>query len=257
MAELNGAPVELGQLQTLALTNYGHFTSMRVENGRVRGLTLHMERLQRDCRALFGADLDLQRVRELARRAAPASGSTTVRVTIFDPSLDLGHPREANDPHILVTSRSASPLPLPPLSVQSLTYVRDVPTVKSVGLFASLHYRRLAQLNGFDDAVFIDADQVVSEGGTWNIGFFDGDHVLWPDADCLVGVTMELLKSAHEFQARRIRLADLADMRAAFATNAAIGVRAIRGIDGIELPESHAIVDSLRKVYLAIEGDML
>ncbi|MEK8144253.1 aminotransferase class IV [Streptomyces sp. M10(2022)] len=71
MAELNGEPVEPSQLQTLALTNYGHFTSMRVDEGRVRGLSLHLERLRRDCRSLFGVDLDLQRVRELARRAAP------------------------------------------------------------------------------------------------------------------------------------------------------------------------------------------
>lgn len=138
MAELNGEPVELAQLQNLALTNYGHFTSMRVDDGRVRGLSLHMERLQRDCRTLFGTDLDLQRVRELARRAAPATGSTTVRVTIFDPSLDLGHPAAAKEPHVLVTSRPAGTLPLPPLRVQSATYVRDVPSVKSVGLFASV-----------------------------------------------------------------------------------------------------------------------
>ncbi len=86
MAELNGEPVEPAQLQNLALTNYGHFTSMRVDDGRVRGLSLHMARLQRDCRTLFGTDLDPERVRELARRAAPATGSTTVRVTVFDPA---------------------------------------------------------------------------------------------------------------------------------------------------------------------------
>lgn len=70
MAELNGRPVGADELQALALTNYGHFTSMRVEDGRVRGLALHLERLARDCRAVFGAELDTGRVRELARRAA-------------------------------------------------------------------------------------------------------------------------------------------------------------------------------------------
>lgn len=37
MAELNGVPVHADELQTLALTNFGHFTTMRVEAGRVRG----------------------------------------------------------------------------------------------------------------------------------------------------------------------------------------------------------------------------
>ncbi|RYJ30543.1 aminodeoxychorismate lyase [Streptomyces sp. L-9-10] len=257
MAELNGEPVEPDQLQNLALTNYGHFTSMRVDDGRVRGLSLHLDRLRRDCRTLFGTDLDPQRVRELTRRAAPAAGSITVRVSVFDPRLDLGHPSAANDPHVLVTSRPAGTLPLPPLRVRSTTYVRDVPSVKSVGLFASLHHRRQAQLSGFDDALFADQDQIVSEGGTWNIGFFDGSQVIWPDADCLVGVTMELLKSAHAHDTRTIRLSDLPGMRAAFATNAAIGVRAIRAIDGTELPQSHAIIDALRKEYMEIEGDLL
>ncbi|MFE1411369.1 aminotransferase class IV family protein [Streptomyces sp. NPDC058746] len=257
MAELNGEPVELGQLQTLALTNYGHFTSMRVDDGRVRGLSLHMDRLQRDCRTLFGVDLDPQRVRELARRAAPATGSTTIRVTIFDPRLDLGSPGAANDPHVLVTSRTAGALPLPSLRVQSTPYVRDVASVKSVGLFASIHHRRQSQLAGFDDALFVDQDRVISEGGTWNIGFFDGTQVVWPAADCLVGVTMELLKQAHDHISTPIKLADLPNMQAAFATNAAIGVRAISGIDGIRLPESHAIIDSLRKLYMEIPGDLL
>ena len=50
MAELNGAPITPEELQTLALINYGHFTSMRIEGGRVRGLSHHLERLARDCR---------------------------------------------------------------------------------------------------------------------------------------------------------------------------------------------------------------
>ena len=44
MAELNGKPATLDDLQSLALTNYGHFTSMRLENGTVRGLSLHLDR---------------------------------------------------------------------------------------------------------------------------------------------------------------------------------------------------------------------
>jgi branched-subunit amino acid aminotransferase/4-amino-4-deoxychorismate lyase len=63
MAELNGRPVERAQLQALALTNYGHFTTMRVEDGGVRGLSLHLDRLRTDCRALFDAEIDADRVR--------------------------------------------------------------------------------------------------------------------------------------------------------------------------------------------------
>ncbi|MFD3700135.1 aminotransferase class IV family protein [Streptomyces sp. NPDC058646] len=257
MAEINGGAVGVGQLQSLALTNYGHFTTMRVEHGRVRGLSLHVERLRRDCRALFGVDLDARRVREAVRRAAPATGSTTVRVTVFDPGLDLGHPAAADDPHVLVTSRPAGALPLPPLRVRSAAYVRDVPGVKSVGLFAGLHHRRRAQLDGFDDALFVDTGGHISEGVTWNIGFFDGSRVIWPEADCLAGVTMELLKAAHDHEVEPVRLADLPVMRAAFATNAAVGVRAVSAVDGVGFPGTHGIVDALRDAYSGIVGDLV
>lgn len=257
MAELNGEPVSADQLKTLALTSYGHFTSMRVEDRRVRGLSLHLDRLTRDCRALFGAELDPERVRQLARRAVPTTGSTTVRVTIFDPHFDMGHPGAEAEPHILVTSRPAGELPLPPLRVQSVKYVRDLPSVKSVGLFASLLHRRTAQLNGFDDALFIDEQSVISEGGTWNVGFFDGNRVIWPEADCLVGVTMQLLKQAHQHDEALLRLPDVQNMQAVFASNAAIGVRAVSGVDETSYTASHPILDTLRKEYLQISGDVL
>ena len=50
---MNGVPADLDQIKALALINYGHFTSMRVDDQRVRGLSLHLERLMRDCRRVF------------------------------------------------------------------------------------------------------------------------------------------------------------------------------------------------------------
>ncbi|MFJ4919836.1 aminotransferase class IV family protein [Streptomyces sp. NPDC088725] len=257
MAELNGRPLGLEQLQTLALTNYGHFTSLRVDEGRVRGLALHLDRLVRDCRVLFGVDLDTERVLGLIRRAVPPHGATTIRVTVFDPATDLGRPSAAVDPQILVTERAAGALPLPALRVQSATYARDTPEVKSVGLFGSLRARRTAQLNGFDDALFIDGDGLIAEGGTWNIGFFDGDHVIWPDADCLEGVTMKLLQKVHAHRVGPVTIDDLPSMQAAFATNAAIGLRAIAQINENHLSVDHSIIEILRKEYNGIVGDLI
>ena len=257
MAELNGNPIRLEELQALALTNYGHFTSMRLEQGRVRGLALHLDRLVRDCRAVFGVDLDVERVREFARRAAPASGAGVIRVTIFDPGLEMGHIGADAHPHVLVTARAAGHLPLPPLRVRSVGYAREVPAVKSVGLFASLRHRRDAQRAGFDDALFVDEQSVISEGGTWNVGFVKDDRVIWPDAECLVGTTMELLRRAHGHTTARVGLADVAGFDAAFATNAAIGVRAISAVDDLVLPATHPLMEQLRNEYTELPGDLL
>src|SRR5215208_4287170 len=102
--ELDGRRVEVDDIATLALYNYGHFTSMRVEDGGVRGLSLHLERLSRDCRVLFDADLDTSLVRDLVRRACVVE-PVTARVTVFAPAMDLGHPGGNLEPRVLVSTR--------------------------------------------------------------------------------------------------------------------------------------------------------
>src|SRR5262245_43009781 len=127
MAELNGAPAAPEQVQALALVNYGHFTSMRVDDRRIRGLSHHLDRLARDCRELFDADLDRDRVREYISRAVAArAGSFVARVTVFDPDLQLGRLSATAHPRILVTTRPAGPWPPTPLRVQTTTYRRDL-----------------------------------------------------------------------------------------------------------------------------------
>jgi branched-subunit amino acid aminotransferase/4-amino-4-deoxychorismate lyase len=122
--------------------------------------------------------------------------------------------------------------------------------VKHVGLFGALCHRRYAQLNGFDDALFVDASSFVSEGATWNIGFFDGDQVIWPTAPILPGVTMRLLDQAHDRTTTQpVTLSDVPRMVAAFATNTTIGIRPIITIDDDQLRTDHPIIDILRKEY--------
>lgn len=260
MAELNGVPANLDQLQVLALTNYGHFTSMRVDNQRVRGLSLHLERLMRDCRQVFAADLDADRIRHLIRHAlADVSQPVGVRVTVFDPALELGHLGADAQPQILVTTRPAAPTPLPALSLQSAIHCRDMPDVKHVGLFGTLHHRRIAQRNGFDDALFVDADATIAEAATSNVGFIDDDRIVWPQADCLPGVTMRLISQARDEDATTvpITLEQLADVDAVFVSNAAVGIRPVSTIDDFQWPNEHPIVSVLRKEYASFPADLL
>jgi branched-subunit amino acid aminotransferase/4-amino-4-deoxychorismate lyase len=258
MAELNGRAVDPDDLLTLALTNYGHFTSMRVDDQQVRGLGLHLERLVRDCKAVFGADLDPDLVRRYVRQVAgELTGSFVVRVTVFDPSLDMGHPVHADKPNILVTVRPAAALPLPPLRVKAVRYERDVPAVKHMGLFGLLHARRAAQVDGYDDALFVGSDNRITEGGTWNVGFFAENGVVWPKGDVLPGVTMALLQQHSEYTTAPVTLAEAQGMQAAFATNTTIGVRALSCIDETPMAIEHPLLAKLRDIYLAIPGERL
>ena len=103
-----------------------------------------------------------------------------------------------------------------------------------------------------------DGTSFVSEGPTWNVGFFDGDRVIWPNAAVLPGITMKLLKQVHEHSiSAPVNIRDVADMQAAFATNTSVGVRAISAVDNVPLTDDHPILDTLRKEYYEIPAERI
>lgn len=257
MATVDGRDATAAELGALALTGFGHFTSMHVESGAVRGLDLHLDRLTRDCKAVFDADLDRSRLIAQIRSAVAAeAGDYTLRVTVFDPQITLGNVGAIQaHPISLITTRASAPGGLPPLRAMSVEFQRDTPEVKHVGLFSQLHQRVAAKRSGFDDVLFIDPTSGrVSEGSTWNIGFVAEDgQVVWPEAAVLPGVTMALLTAADASHGTRaVSLADVSLMRAAFATNASIGVRPIRMIDGREFDVDDPVVGALQETYREI-----
>jgi branched-subunit amino acid aminotransferase/4-amino-4-deoxychorismate lyase len=259
--ELDGLPVDAADVATLALYNYGHFTSMRVEDGRVRGLALHLDRLVRDCKVVYDTNLDTDRVRELVRRVVQnAPSPVVVRVTVFAPDLELGHPGADAEPRILVTTRPAPTQTPSPVRLRAVRYDRDLPGVKHVGLFGTVYHRRTAQRAGFDDVLFVCAYSRIAEGATWNIGFLVGNRVVWPEAEWLPGVTMRLVQDTLprlglESVIAPVNLAELATMQAAFITNAGVGVRAVRSINDVAFAEDDPTVQTLQDTYLAIPGE--
>jgi branched-subunit amino acid aminotransferase/4-amino-4-deoxychorismate lyase len=138
--------------------------------------------------------------------------------------------------------------------------------VKHVGIFGQVYHRRLAQVAGFDDVVFLDGAGRLSEGATWNIGFVRAGQLIWPQAEYLRGVTMRVLqreiaggKAINSDAAVTVPVdaSSLAGMDAAFATNAAIGVRAIASIDHVHLDIENALLAALSAQYKDISGETL
>lgn len=258
--QLNGVLPTMDQVKALALTNYGHFTSMLAEDGRVRGLSLHMQRLARDCRLLFDVDLDIDRARFYIRRVlTDAAPCTIARVTVYDPTLDLGIIGSDAVPHILVTTRPA-PLGTPaPLRLQAASYRREMPAVKHIGLFGALRCRRTAQREGFDDVLFLNPDGTISEIATSNIGFVRGGQTIWPRSELLTGITMTLLHQALDepIYTEPVILSDLPTMEFVFATNAATGIRSIAAVDDQSSPTDHPALKQLRDLYADIPAEQL
>jgi branched-subunit amino acid aminotransferase/4-amino-4-deoxychorismate lyase len=253
--EVNGEPARVEDLRLLVQTNYGHFSAMQVVDGCVRGLDLHLERIERATRELFGTTIDRERVRACLRHAVAGSAEPlAVRVNVFARALNRNRPVEPVDADILVMTARPSRVATAPLRLKSFRYTRDLAHTKHVGAFPLFHYRRLAQQAGFDDALFVDAGGSISEGSIWNVGFFDGAGIVWPDAPQLTGVSMQLLQAGLVRNAVRstvghVVLDDLARYRAAFFTNSSTPVQAIASIDADGFAPEPALIATLNACY--------
>ena len=250
-AFLDGRPATADDLRALALTNYGHFSSMQMRARAVRGLDLHLHRLKSATRELFDATLDDARIRHAILAAADAVGvdDAGVRVTVYARAFDYVHPERPQPVDVLVSlspPREADPKPA---WVKTYPFQRPLPQVKHVGTFALFQHRRQARRDGFDDALFVDAKGRISEGSVWNVGFWDGREVIWPQAEALRGTGEALLQGglAEAGVAQRhlpVEARALAGMKAAFAANAT-GIWPISGIDETALRPDQALMDRL------------
>ncbi|CRK58786.1 Aminodeoxychorismate lyase [Alloactinosynnema sp. L-07] len=234
---------------------YGHYTAMRVEQGRVRGLARHLERLDRDAWVVFGAGIAEDVVRAEIRRAVDGHAEPVyAKATVFAPDFDRRTPEADVEPQVEVTVGALPGDDGPPLRVRTAAYQRDLPTIKHVGVFGPTYHRRLARKAGFDDVLFVNPDNEVCEGATWNICFLDGDTVVFPSAPALPGIAMGLIQSGLtraglHYEVRPVFAADLSDFGAAFATNALRPVRPIGAIDDVEFKVDADAVARLRRCH--------
>jgi len=239
----NGRRAEAADLVALAMRNHGHFTTMQVRGGAVRGLDLHLARLREATGELFDVALDDARVLDGLRRGMEAAGSgdCTARVSVcareFERAAQATQPLVAEDLDVVVAlTPPADPSP-EPMRAASFVHERALPHIKHLGTFAQFHLARQARGRGFDDVLFTDADGRVSEGTVWNVGFWVGATVTWPDAPALRGTCERLLQAGLAVldvaQARRaVGLDELPRFRAAFSCNSR-GVRAIGAVDAV------------------------
>ena len=256
--ELNGRPPDLAGLHRIATLNYGHFTSLQVRDHRVRGLALHLSRLADSAEELFGHRIGVaeeHRLLGLIRHAVRDARDASVRVT-FVPGADGSAP-----PDVLVSvSEPAPEEPGPPLRVQTVRYERELPEHKHVATMG-LHYRlREARLAGFDDALFVGGDGRVREGTTWNVAFWDGTQVVWPDAPVLKGVTMVLLQIALSINGtpwtlRPIDAEELSGFAAAAAANSHRPAQPLASIDEVVFSEQDKLVGALRTAWDTVPWD--
>jgi branched-subunit amino acid aminotransferase/4-amino-4-deoxychorismate lyase len=242
--EIDGRVPSAAELAAVT-SSFGHFTAIQVRGRRGRGLELHFQRLEGANRELFGAGIDRERVLELMGQALGDVVDASLRVYCYE-----AEPA----PRTIVTVRPPGGV-TSPQRLQSVRYQRPAAHLKHLASEQSFH-GRVARRNGFDDAVLTDASGTISETTIANIGFFDEAGVVWPDAQLLRGITMQLLEPRVASRHAAIRLQDVASFEGAFLSNSH-GVAAVSEIDGIRLPVPSQRVEALAAAYESVPWDAI
>ncbi|WP_411069512.1 aminotransferase class IV [Streptomyces sp. cmx-4-25] len=239
--EADGVPVDDPALLGVLMSGYGHFTAMQVRDGGAKGLGLHLERLDRSTRELFGRGLDGGRVRGLVAGALEAAGrrDASVRVYVYEGA------------RTVVTVRAPAPDgPGAPQRLTSVAYERPAAHLKHLGGFGQRYHGEAARRAGYDEALLTSPSGEIAEGAVANIALWDGTSLVWPSAPCLHGVTMALLEPRLGSVRRPVSLADLPRYRAAFTTSART-IAPVTAIDGTAFAVDGELME---RVYAAYDG---
>ena len=290
-AFVDGLPADEAALLRFARSGYGHYTTMQVRGGAVRGLGLHLARLEEATRVLFDAALDVDALRAQMHRALDGVADASLRVSIGAANFTARQmPMPARIEVLVLVDPPAAEI-VAPVRLMSATYARYLPQIKHNGMFDLFHLRRHARAAGFDDALLVTPEGFVAEGTTFNVGFFSGDALVWPQAALLEGVTMRVLSEVFEVfevgdepayapsrhsgltsfavESRRndagggssvrvihqpVTLADVAGFDGGFCCNTG-GIWPIRNIDDHLLPCSEQAVQHLRHLLATIPAE--
>lgn len=253
---IDGLPATRDDLAHMALANYGAYTSFRVEDGGVRGLDLHLQRLARQAIELFGKAPADGLFRDLMRSALAGRRDAWLRISLFSRHITHRDASWVGAPSVMIAVADPPPPLAGPLRLQVQTYAREAPELKHVATFGQTRVRRAARAAGFDDALFVDDKGYVSEGVTWNIGFLSGDTVIWPQAPMLAGVAQALVDGGLpavglSSERRPVRLADLHSFDGAFICNSATPVCPVSAIDSTVYAIDVDRIDRLAAAYAA------
>ncbi|MEU5301043.1 aminotransferase class IV family protein [Streptomyces noursei] len=257
VVQRNGRTATAAELAPLAFAGYAHFTALQVRGGRVRGLDLHLERLRTASVELFGRALPDDRVRSWLRSAlesGPADLSLTA--TVFSPAGEFTRGDGEGAPELLVRTRPPASAPEGPLALAPVVHERVLPAVKHVGEVAKTYYLRRAVAEGFDDAVFVDRRGRLGEGTIWNLAFWDGEAVVWPEAAVLGGTTMGIVRRQLERlgvpqRDQEITLDELPGLAGAVVMNSWTPGVAVHRIGSVPLPAAPSFVELLHRAYRA------
>lgn len=236
----------------------GVYEVCQVREGFIVDLTRHLDRLDRSLSevhirppmprtALTGI------MREVLRRNRVVNGMVYLQVTRGVAKRDHVFPSPEVRPSLVVTAKTMNP------AVNAAKYATGIKAItvadnrwgrvdiKTVGLLPNVLARQQAKEAGAQEAIFVDADGNVTEGGATNLWIVDtsGKLVTRPaDHGILRGITRTTLMDVAAsigvpVEERRFSIAEMLEAREVFITGATTICLPVISIDGHTIANGH------------------
>jgi branched-subunit amino acid aminotransferase/4-amino-4-deoxychorismate lyase len=251
VVQRDGRQATGADLAPLAFAGYAHLTAMQVRGSRVKGLDLHLDRLGSASAEMFGTALPDEQVAAHLRAAIEASpADVSLSAVVYSSSGEFTTAEP--DLHMLVRTSAPTNGPRGPLALAVVEHERPLPAVKHVGEIVKTYYLRTAVRQGFDDTAFTDRHGRFSEATIWNLAFWDGSAVVWPRADHLTGITMQIVRRQLDrlgVPQRFEEITDVSGLSGAVVMNSWNPGIPVGRIGDVTLPEAKPFVDLLHRAY--------
>src|SRR4051812_28289796 len=206
----------------------GAFEAMRLYGGRPFALEDHLARLRRSCAGLrIEPDFEAIKaeVAALLEAAGPVEGVLRVLVTRGGRRVALVEPL---------------PRRLPVARLMTVRYApsRVLDGLKSLSYAGNMLARRLAQENGFDDALLVTPHGRVLEGSTSSFFWVRDGELLTPPLEerILASITRDRIVSALGASEEPCTLEDLRAAEEAFVASTVREVLPVAAVDDLRLP---------------------
>jgi branched-chain amino acid aminotransferase len=219
----------------------GVFEVMRVYAGRLYALEEHMARLERSAaniRLPVDAELIRAEAARLVARAGPGPDHDLVRIMVT-----RGGRR--------VMFTEMLPDHPPELRLRSITYAptRILDGIKSLSYAANMLATRLAQEEGFDEALLVTPHGRVLEGPTSSIFWIRGGELFTPPLSehILASITRALVIDVAGAQERPVTLDELREADEVFLASTTREVEPVGAIDDHAFPGPRPVSDGIRE----------
>jgi D-alanine transaminase len=245
----------------------------QIQQGFIVDLTRHLDRLDRSLGELrmrppMPRAALVAVMREVLRRNRVVNGMVYLQVTRGVARRDHVFPSPDVRSTLVVTAKSLNP------AVNAAKYAVGIKAatapdnrwgrvdIKTVGLLPNVLARQQAKEAGAQEAIFVDADGHVTEGGATNLWIVDkaGKLVTRPaDHAILRGITRTTLmdvatKLGIEVEERRFTVAEMLEAREVFVTGATTICLPVVSVDGKTIANGHPgmTAQKIREAFFAV-----